>query len=144
MNRCALTCRALTCRALTRRALTALAASLLLASATAVLAQLARPFPASALRGELLVTASPEALLNRQPVRLAPGARIRDGDNRLVLSGRVVGHKLLVHYTRDLQGNLLEVWVLTAAEAAKKPWPTTPAEAATWRFDAAAQAWSRP
>jgi hypothetical protein len=141
MTRCALTRRAVSFRAL---ASLATAAGLLLATATAAQAQLARAFPATALRGELLVTAPPEALLNRQPVRLAPGARIRDGENRLVLSGRVVGHKLLVHYTRDLQGNLLDVWVLTAAEAAKKPWPATAAEAAAWRFDVAAQAWSQP
>jgi hypothetical protein len=34
--------------------------------------------------------------------------------------------------------------LLTPAEAAKKPWPTTPAEASAWQFDAAAQAWSKP
>jgi hypothetical protein len=119
-------------------------ALLLLTVMASAQAQLVRAFPAQALRGELVVTAPPEALLNKLPVRLAPGARIRDGENRLVLSGRVVGQKLLVHYTRDLQGNLLDVWVLTPAEAAKNPWPTTPAQAATWRFDAAAQAWSQP
>ena len=30
------------------------------------------------------------------------------------------------------------------AEAARKPWPSTPAEAAAWRFDGAAQTWSKP
>ncbi len=121
-----------------------LAVTIAATTAGSAQAQLARSFPAQALRGELVVTAPPEALLNQAPVRLAPGARIRDGENRLVLSGRVVGRKLLVHYTRDLQGNLLDVWVLTPAEASKKPWPTTPAQAATWRFDAAAQTWSQP
>lgn len=122
----------------------ALASLLLAVTAAPDAAQAQRLFPANALRGELVVTAPPEATLNRQPVRLAPGARIRDTDNRLVLSGQLVGRKLLVHYTHDLQGNLLDVWLLTPVEAAKKPWPTTPAEAAAWRFDAAAQAWSKP
>ncbi len=126
------------------RCATALCGLLLAAFAATAQAQPARQFPATALRGELVVTAPPEALLNKTPVRLAPGARIRDGENRVVLSGQVVGRKLLVHYTRDLQGNLLDVWVLTPAEAAKKPWPATPAQAAAWRFDAAAQTWSQP
>jgi hypothetical protein len=103
-----------------------------------------RPFPANALRGELTITVPPEVVLNRAPARLAPGARIRNAENRLLLSGSLVGQKMLVHYTRDLQGNVLDVWLLTAAEAANKPWPSTPAEAAAWRFDAAAQTWSRP
>ena len=104
----------------------------------------ARPFPPEALRGELVVTAPPEVLLNQTPQRLAPGARIRDGANRVVLSGSLVGQKLLVHYTRDPQGNLLDVWLLTPAEAARKPWPSTPAEAAAGRYDGAAQTWSKP
>ena len=121
-----------------------LAAALSFVAAAAATAQPLRSFPATALRGELVVTAPPEALLNRQPARLAPGARIRDAGNRIVLSGQVVGQKLLVHYTRDTQGNLLDVWLLTPAEAARKPWPSTPAEAAAWRFDGAAQTWRKP
>jgi hypothetical protein len=36
------------------------------------------------------------------------------------------------------------VWILTADEAARKPWPTTPAEAQAWSFDPVAQAWTKP
>jgi hypothetical protein len=104
----------------------------------------ARPFPPEALRGELVVTAPPEVLLNQKPQRLAPGARIRDGANRLVLSGSLVGQKLLVHYTRFPDGQLRDVWLLTAAEAARQPWPRTPAEAAAWRFDPPSQSWTKP
>jgi hypothetical protein len=104
----------------------------------------ARPFPPEALRGELVVTAPPEVLLNQKPQRLAPGARIRDGANRLVLSGSLAGQKLLVHYTRVPDGQLRDVWLLTAAEAARQPWPRTPAEAAAWRFDPPSQSWTKP
>lgn len=104
----------------------------------------ARPFPADALRGELVVTAPPEVLVDNRPLRLAPGTRIRDGENRLVLSGTLVGQKRLVHYTRFADGQLREVWLLTPAEAAVQPWPRTPAEAAAWRFDPLAQRWARP
>jgi hypothetical protein len=123
----------------------------LLATAVAAAASLSwpaaaqqRPFPATALRGELIVEQPPAVLLNGQPARLAPGARIRGENNLLLLSGTLAGRKLVVHYTRDTYGLLLDVWVLTADELAKKPWPTTPAEAAAWQFNPSAQAWSRP
>ena len=107
-------------------------------------AQLQRNFPATALRGELVVLQPPEAQLNGQPARLAPGARIHATDNRLVVSGAIARQRLVVHYTLDLLGQLHEIWVLTPAELARQPWPTTPAQASAWKFDAAAQAWSRP
>ncbi|MDP1898901.1 MAG: hypothetical protein Q8K96_00405 [Rubrivivax sp.] len=107
-------------------------------------AQAPRNFPATALRGEIVVTQPPELLLNGQPARLAPGARIRAQNNLLQVSGALVNQRLAVNYTLDLYGLLLDVWVLTPQELARRPWPTTPAQAATWRFDAAAQTWSRP
>ena len=107
-------------------------------------AQAPRNFPATALRGELVVTAPPEVLLNKQPARLAPGARLRGMDNMMIMSGAAIGQRLRVHYTLDLQGQLLQIWVLTPAEEARKPWPATPQEAATWTFNADAQTWSKP
>ncbi|HLL10700.1 MAG TPA: hypothetical protein VK570_06565, partial [Rubrivivax sp.] len=101
-------------------------------------------FPPSALRGEITVTQPPEVALNGQPARLAPGARIRGQNNLLLLSGTLVGQRLLVHYTRDPSGNLLDVWVLTPAELARRPWPTTPEQAATWAFNPDTQVWSTP
>ena len=107
-------------------------------------AQLQRNFPATALRGELQLMQPPDALLNGRAARLAPGARIRSADNLLLTSGAAVGTRLMVHYTLDSYGLLLDVWVLTAAEAARKPWPMTPQQAQSWRFNADAQTWSRP
>ena len=111
---------------------------------SAAVAQAPRNFPASALRGEVVITAPPELLLNKQPARLAPGARIRAVDNLLVMSGAAVNQRLIVNYTLDLQGQLLDVWILSAAEMARKPWPSTPQEAASWRFNPDAQIWSKP
>ncbi len=113
-------------------------------AATPAVAQVQRNFPAAALRGEFVVTAPPELQLNRRPARLAPGARIRGADSMLILSGGLVGQRLLVHYTIDLLGNVQDVWVLTPAEAAKQPWPATPQEAAAWRFSPDSQTWSKP
>jgi len=62
----------------------------------------------------------------------------------LVLSGSLLGLKLLVNYTIDIQGLVKEVWILTPEEAAKKPWPTTAAESQAWSFDPVAQVWVKP
>ena len=122
----------------------AILATLMLCAAAPAAAQVQRNFPATALRGTLVVAAPPEVLLNGVPARLAPGARIRDQNNMIAMSGPLAGQKLLVHYTYDPQGALREVWILTPAEAARRPWPETPREAQAWRFDAGAQVWFRP
>ena len=107
-------------------------------------AQSLRPFPADALRGEMVVLQPPEIALNGRPARLAPGARIRGPNNLMQLSGGLVGQRLVVHYTLDPTGSLLNVWILTAEEFTRQPWPTTPAQAAAWFFDPSSQTWSRP
>jgi len=120
----------------------------LVAFALALLAALPahaqRTFERTALRGELQVTSPPDALLNGQPVRLSPGARIRDARNLIVLSGTVVGQKLVVHYTVDGFGLVHNVWILSAEEASRQPWPKTAAEAASWNFDSTMQRWTKP
>ena len=122
----------------------ALTAATLVVCVSAAVAQAPRNFPVTALRGEVVITAPPELLLNKRPARLAPGARIRAMDNMLVMSGAAVNQRLIVNYTLDLQGQLMDVWILSAAEMARKPWPATPQEAVTWRFNPDAQVWSKP
>ncbi len=119
-------------------------AATLLAFALPAAAQMQRNFPATALRGELVVLQPPEARLNGRPARLAPGARIRGDNNLFVLSGALIDQRLLVHYTLNTTGELQDVWVLTPTEIAKRPWPTLPEQARSWVFDPAAQVWSRP
>lgn len=77
-----------------------------------------RNFPKNALRGEMVVTAQPPLIqLDGHPDRLAPGARIYGPNNRIVLSGALVGVTLTVNYTRDTMGLVHDVWILTDAEA---------------------------
>ncbi len=122
----------------------ALIAALATALALPVLAQTTRPFPATALRGVLQIVQPPDVRLNDQATRLAPGARIRGANNMLQMSGALIGQALLVHYTVEpTSGQVLNVWVLTPEEAARKPWPTTPQEAQQWLFNPAAQTWTR-
>ncbi len=118
--------------------------ALLLVLCAALPAQAQRVFQANALRGELVVTQPPEALLNGRSVRMAPGLRIRNPLNMIQLSGSLLDQKLAVNYTLDGAGELREVWILSQAELAKKPWPTTPQEAQTWVFDSTLQRWSKP
>ncbi|WP_280152838.1 hypothetical protein [Piscinibacter sp. XHJ-5] len=103
-----------------------------------------RAFPQNALRGALVLTSTSDATLNGKPARLAPGLRIRGQDNMLAMSGSLLGAKLLVNYTVDMQGLVKDVWVLTPDEAAKKPWPVTAQEAQAWSFDPVAQVWTKP
>ena len=114
-----------------------------LALAGAVAAQTSRPFPANALRGALVVVQPPDVQLNGQAARLAPGSRIRGADNMVQMSGTLVGARLLVHYTLDPIGLVQDVWILTPDEAARRPWPSKPAEAQAWLFNPAAQAWTK-
>ena len=107
-------------------------------------AQPSRPFPATALRGDLIVLQPPDVTLNGKPARLAPGARIRGTDNLLQMSAALVGARLVVNYTLDPYGLVHDVWILNDAERQREPWPRTPAQAASWSFDAAAQTWTRP
>ena len=120
-------------------------AGLLLASALAgALAQsVQRPFPPTALRGTLVVGQTPEVTLNGRDARLAPGARIRAQNNMIELPASLTGQRLAVHYTIDINGDLKDVWILTPEELARRPWPTTPEQAARWLFDPLEQTWTR-
>jgi hypothetical protein len=107
-------------------------------------AQVQRVFPQNALRGAIVIGEAPEITLNGNAGRLSPGARIRDMNNMTLVPSAVIGGRYLVNYTIDLSGLVKDVWILRPEEAAVRPWPTTPGEAAAWRFDPAAQTWSRP
>ncbi len=123
----------------------ALVTALVVAVAAPAAAQAPRQFPAKALRGDVTFVQPPDVLLNGQPARLAPGARIRGTDNMLQLPGSLTGQKLTVHYTIEAtSGQLLDLWVLTPDELRNRPWPTTPAQAQAWSFDPLAQKWTRP
>ena len=125
-----------------RCVLAAVAATFIAAPAAAQ--QFQRTFPQNALRGSFVIVAPPDILLNGQAARLAPGSRIRTQQNMIQMSGTLVGLKLLVNYTIDTSGLVKDVWILTPEEAARRPWPTTPAEAQAWTFDWQTQTWTKP
>ena len=141
MNRCVATSRS-------RAMLPALALAVAAACTTfltpppAAAQGLHRNFPQTALRGVVGFNSPTDATLNGNPIRLSPGARIHGVDNMMVMSGTLIGQKFAVDYTLESNGMLFEIWLLTKDEAAVQPWPKTPQQAATWRFDYAAQRWT--
>jgi hypothetical protein len=134
MNRCAQLSLAL--------ALAGTLAALALAPASAQTVQ--RNFPPTALRGKIVFGTPPVITINGNVAHMATGYRIHGLNNLLVMSSQLIGNSFVVDYTVDLQEQVYEVWLLSAAEAAKKPWPRTQAEAAAWTFDPIAQTWTKP
>ena len=51
--------------------------------------------------------------------RLSPGARIRNVNNMIVMSGTLVGKTIPVLYRREAAGMLHDVWILTPDEERK-------------------------
>ena len=86
-----------------------------------------RHFPEKAVRGLMVVQQPPSITMDGLPDRLAPGSRIHNTQNLLVLSGTLVGQQLVVNYTRENTGLVYEVWILTPDEAQDAPIrPRTP------------------
>jgi len=105
---------------------------------------LQRNFPQKALRGKIVFGTPPFIELDGNVTQMATAYRVHGFDNLLLMSTQLVGVQSAVDYTLDTTGQVYEVWLLTPAEAAKKPWPRTPAEAAAWSFDPIAQTWTKP
>jgi hypothetical protein len=83
-------------------------------------------------------------LVNGEPARLAPAARIRGLNNMIVMSGALMGQRAVVNYVLDSPGLVQDVWILTDAERRKQPWPTNSKDAKAWSFDPIAQVWTKP
>ena len=64
-----------------------------------------RVFENNALRGELVLKAPPEALLNGKPARLSPGVRIRNQQNLIQLSGSLLDQRLVADLHDHAVGN---------------------------------------
>ncbi|MBC7547088.1 MAG: hypothetical protein H7224_00370 [Polaromonas sp.] len=76
----------------------------------------ARQLPKAALLGRMVVQQPPVILLNGQTAQLSPGARIRNADNTLAMSGTLIGQALPVKYLLDSTGLVQQVWILTDIE----------------------------
>jgi hypothetical protein len=79
-----------------------------------------RNFPEAALRGTMEVGQPPWINMDGATAQLSPGSRIRGTSNTIVMSGGLVGQKLVVNYVLAPGGLVHDVWILTEAEAALK------------------------
>lgn len=95
-----------------------LALAALLAAATPALAQL-RTIPAAAKAGVITFVQQPIVRINGQPMRLAPGAQIRNAENTIVLP-QAVPPDSPMKYELDSQGMVKRVWLLSPREAAAR------------------------
>lgn len=97
-----------------RAVLQGLTAVLLALCATGSLAQ-PRTFPGVTQLGALEVTVFPAARLNGAEVRMAPGARILNEGNLIVIP-QSIGRTVPVRYRLDPLGQIVEAWILTPEE----------------------------
>ena len=102
----------------------ALAFLLLLCFSAAAAAQL-RTIPKEAVLGQMRHLEAMVVELDGKPAQLAPGAQIRDPDNRLVLPASIT-EKQMVRYLVDGTGQVHRLWILSADEIAKLPPPPFP------------------
>lgn len=95
----------------------ALLALCLALTTSAAVAQL-RTIPVDAKRGTLSHVQGMTVTLNGQPVELAPGAQIRDGNNMVVLP-TALPPGVLVKYQLGADSRITRAWILTPQEAAQ-------------------------
>jgi len=83
-------------------------------------AQQPRPvqLPADGRYGEMTAFDYPQALVGKVTLRLAPGARIYDRSNLIVMPAAVPRSGGPVLYKLDIHGQVAQMWLLTPEEAA--------------------------
>jgi hypothetical protein len=91
-----------------------------LAATSAYSQGIVREAPKDVKPGIMAVSATPPVIsMDGQPARLSPGARVRDVNNMMVLSGALANKTVHTVYRRDPMGLVHEVWILTPEEYAK-------------------------
>src|SRR5204863_601578 len=76
-----------------------------------------RTIPGEAARAEMRHLQDSVVEIDGRPVRLSPGAQIRDVSNRIVLPASML-QPALVRYLLDATGAVHRVWILSPQEAA--------------------------
>jgi hypothetical protein len=108
----------------------ALSRALLLSVALAVVVQSAaaqeRAVPADAKRGYLRHEREMLISIDGTPVRLAPGATIRDQRNLIIVPAALPREGAWADYLVDRDGQILRVWLLSAQERGRPPGATQP------------------
>ena len=74
--------------------------------------------PAGGQYGEMCAFDYPQAQVGKDTLRLAPGARIYDRSNLIVMPAAVPRSGGPVLYKLDIHGQIAQMWLLTPEEAA--------------------------
>ncbi len=85
------------------------------------LAQAARDFPQDAQRGTITAHQYPNYRIGSTTYRLAPGGRIFNQQNLIIMPVSLSRAQAEVMYRIDYLGELSEIWLLTPEEAALNP-----------------------
>jgi hypothetical protein len=108
-----------------RHLATCLLASLLALAAT-LPALAERNFPERARRGEMTAFQYPYMKVNGKTLHMSAGSRIYNEQNMIVMPASVQVQKAQVMFSTDINGDLHEVWLLSAEEAKARPLPKPP------------------
>ena len=76
------------------------------------------PIPVKAKRADITFNGTPEILVDGKLARMAPGARITDRNNMLVLPGSLNGMAKTKFTVEETTGLVMLVWILTEQEIA--------------------------
>ena len=95
----------------------------MLALACATQAWAERNFPEQAKRGELRAYEYPSMKIGDRVYRLAPGSRIINQQNLIIMPASLQVQTAPIMYMLDIGGDLSRIWLLTEDEAAQHPLP---------------------
>ena len=95
------------------------AAIVVLAGATQAVAE--RTFPEHAKRGDLQAYKYPSMKIGGHVYKLAPGSRIFNQKNLIIMPASLQVQTAPVMYLLDISGDLSRIWLLTDDEAARLP-----------------------
>jgi hypothetical protein len=80
-----------------------------------------RTFPPDVRRGEIVAHEYPAVKIDSRAYRLAPGAKIFDWQNMIMVPTALPDRRLQVLYTVDFNGHLSAIWLLTDEELRRYP-----------------------
>jgi hypothetical protein len=75
-----------------------------------------RPLPANGVLGVFKPSATPNMVIDNQPVKLGAGAQIRNEKNMIVQPAALSGADVHILYKKGIQGQIDRIWILTEAE----------------------------
>jgi len=81
-----------------------------------------RAFPPTVKRGTMSPATYPELIIDGKIRRLAPGARVWNARNLIVLPASLREGGVIVNYTENVQRQIDRVWILNPDEA-RRPLP---------------------